>query len=106
MINIKMFNKLIVLDEENEGIGFMIHELCEFPLENWAICEYKLIYHVNSNTAENNLLMMEHDALMEFVVNAIIHTIDVSSLLDESICRKYSDAIRRSYSSYVWDNYK
>lgn len=106
MLEISMFGKKIILDEENKGIDFMIHELCEYPLENWAICEHDLIFHKKSEESEMILKNMSQNELMTFVVNAIIHTIDVSSMLDEDICRRYSDAIRTDYKSYVWDNYK
>ncbi len=98
MISVNVFNKKIILNDKNKGINFLLNEMCEYPTENWCISEYALINNVDCITAKNSLSSMTSEDLKRFVVSAMVHTIEESSLSNDS--EEFTESIKNEYKQY------
>ncbi len=99
-MKIRMFNKIIEIDENNPGVDYFLNEFCEFPTEAFMNVEYsRKCYEENRSCPKDIdavLYNMSAKELKDVLKFAIIDTYTVYESMTGRSYAKYKECITDS----------
>ncbi len=98
-MKIKLFGKIIELDEKNPGIDFFLNECCEFPTEAWVIMQYDCMTG-NQKSEEN--IKKELSEMSVKQINSILEygILDTLNTAETYIGTQLKDKIEHVKNAY------
>ncbi len=97
-MKIKMFNKIITVDEKNPGIDFFLNECCEFPTEAFMKVAYG---HKNLECSDNNALKKIEDLsvseLLEVLKFGILETFEIEERMSGRSYQEVKEHVENAF---------
>ncbi len=101
-MKIKMFEKIIEIDENNPGIKFFLEDCCEFPTESFMMIAYTNMNEIKyDESTYDTMKQLTYEQLMKTLIWGILNEIDTAEHTTGYKFPKEIEYVKNAYKQYI-----